>query len=232
LDAALEALGLAERKDAVGGKVMLKMSKPRKPRKAEREAGITGLLWHDTPELRKQLYAYCRQDVLAEAALSEALNDLSPSETSIYLLDQRINERGFQIDYRAVQSALSLIGREQTRCNQDLVRLTGGSPDKATKRALMLKWFQANGLPQMPDTRKETVDGYLASVGLPEKCRQGLTLLRTLGRSSTAKYEAMQNWGDRDDARVRGGLVYHGASTGRWTGAGVQPQNFIKGKPL
>ena len=230
LDAALEALGLKERKDMAGGKVMMKMAKPRKPRKKEREQGVTGLLWHDTPELRKALYAYCRQDVLAEAALSGALPDLSPSETSIYLLDQRINGRGFQLDRNAVQRALSLIEREQARCNKDLVRLTGGSPDKATKRALMLQWFQHNGLPQMPNTRKETVDGYLASDTIPAKARQGLVLLRTLGRSSTAKYEAMAHWADPDDSRVRGGLVYHGASTGRWTGAGVQPQNFPKGK--
>lgn len=231
LAAALEALGLAERKDAAGGKVMQKMSKPRKPRKAEGGKDYTGsLLWHDTPALREQLYAYCRQDVIAEAALSEAIPDLSPSETSIYLLDQRINARGFQIDRRAVDSAVASIAREQTRCNAELTLLTGGSPDRATKRALMLQWFQANGLPQMPDTRKETVDGYLSSDQIPAKARQGLVLLRTLGRSSTAKYEAMRNWADPVDGRARGGLVYHGASTGRWTGAGIQPQNFPKGK--
>jgi len=232
LDAALDALGLRERKDAEGAKVMKKMSKPRKPRKKEREAGVTGLLWWDTPELRETLYAYCRQDVVAEAALSEALDDLSPQETSIYLLDQRINVRGFQIDIQAVRTALTLIDQEQVRCNKDLVRLTGGSPDKATKRALMLQWFQSNGLPHMPDTRKETVDGYLASDSIPSQAREGLVLLRTLGRSSTAKYQKMVDWADPGDWRIRGGLVYHGASTGRWTGAGVQPQNFIKGKPL
>lgn len=231
LDAALEAMGLVERKDPAGSKVMMKMAKPRKPRKVERAAGLAdAVLWHDTPELRSQLYAYCRQDVLAEAALSEALSDLSPAETSVYLLDQRINERGFQIDHGAVHRALALIGQEQERCNAELVRLTGGSPDKATKRALMLRWFQQNGLPQMPDTRKETVEGYLASDSLPAKARQGLVLLRTLGRSSTAKYEAMDRWADPGDGRVRGGLVYHGAGTGRWSGAGVQPQNFPRGE--
>lgn len=230
LDEALEALGLVERKDAVGTKVMKKMSRPRKPRKAERAAGVTGLLWWDTPELRAQLYAYCRQDVLAEAALSDALADLPPAETAIYLLDQRINARGFALDRSAVETALRLLATEQLRCNQELVALTGGSPDKATKRALMLQWFHANGLPQMPNTQKETVDGYLDSAHLPAKARQGLTLLRALGRSSTAKYEAMAHWADPDDYRVRGSLVYHGASTGRWTGSGIQPQNFPKGK--
>jgi hypothetical protein len=39
LDDALTALRLPIRKDAAGAKVMMKMNKPRKPRKAEREAG-------------------------------------------------------------------------------------------------------------------------------------------------------------------------------------------------
>ena len=32
------------------------------------------------------------------------------------------------------------------------------------------------------------------------------------------------------DNRVHGGLLYHGAQTGRWSGAGVQPHNFPKGE--
>ena len=33
-------------------------------------------------------------------------------------------------------------------------------------------------------------------------------------------YESMRNWASQD-GRVRGGLLYHGASTGRWSGAGA-----------
>lgn len=58
---------------------------------------------------------------------------------------------------------------------------------------------------------------------------RALEILRALGRSSTAKYEAMANWIGEDD-RVRGGLLFHGASTGRWSGQGVQPHNFPKGR--
>ena len=44
-------------------------------------------------------------------------------------------------------------------------------------------------------------------------------------KSSTAKYQAILNAVCRD-GRVRGSLRYHGASTGRWAGSGMQPQNF------
>lgn len=40
----------------------------------------------------------------------------------------------------------------------------------------------------------------------------------------------MANWAGVD-WRVRGGLLYHGASTGRWSGKGVQPHNFPKLSP-
>lgn len=64
---------------------------------------------------------------------------------------------------------------------------------------------------------------------MTENARRALEILQALGRSSTAKYEAMAHHMDPRDWRVRGGLLYHGASTGRWSGSGVQPHNFPKG---
>jgi DNA polymerase len=210
----------------IGAKAMKKMASPRKPRKAEREAGVTGLLWWDTPALRETLYAYCRQDVLAEEGLSSALDDLNPLETQVYTLDQTINERGFQLDRPAVEAALSLIGRETKALNTELSTLTGGCVQKATQRAKMLNWFSENGL-DLDDTKKETIDG-LDHTQLGPEVARAVTILRALGRSSTAKYQAMQDW-MCPDGRVRGGLLYHGAGTGRWAGKGVQVQNLPKG---
>src|ERR1035437_4448979 len=114
LEEAIEALGLEEHKHATGHKLMLKVSKPRKPRKAEREAGITTRLWWENLKLFEELWAYCRQDVLAEASLSAALPDLNEQESALYVLDQQINERGFQLDQEAVETALRLIHQETT----------------------------------------------------------------------------------------------------------------------
>lgn len=46
-----------------------------------------------------------------------------------------------------------------------------------------------------------------------------------VGKSSTAKIAAMQARSNHD-GRIRGTLIYHGATTGRWTGRGIQPQNL------
>lgn len=234
LDDALAALGLGIRKDAVGAKVMKKMTKPRKPRKAERErwALLHGSTPHprvyfDTPELFGQLCAYCRQDVLAEEALSHALPDLSEPEQELYWLDQAINRRGFQLDTKAVQFALGAIKRETVKLNQDVVRLTEGRITKVTQRGKLLAWLNEDLGCDTPDTQKETVSWLLEKKSLSPEAREVLEILQALSRSSTAKYTAMQAQA-ASDGRVRGGLLFHGASTGRWTGAGVQPHNFPK----
>lgn len=237
LDVALKAANLALRKDAEGSKVMKKMTKPRKPRKAEREAWALAhgsaphpTLYWESQELLDKLLAYCRQDVLAEEGLSYVLPDLSASETELYLLDQRINERGFQLDRDAVTAALSLLAKETAKLNAELSILTKGKVHKATQRDRMLMWLEEDEGLSLPNTTADTLDDWLASdEPMTPAARRGIEIMRTLGRSSTAKYQSMKNWMSKKDARVRGGLLFHGASTGRWTGSGVQPHNFPKG---
>jgi DNA polymerase len=213
---ATAALGLGTTKDEAGAKVMKKVSRPR-------ASGITQ--WWESRELFKALWAYCRQDVAVEAALSEALPDLSAEETEVYLLDQAMNERGFALDGAAVDTALVLIERETARLTAELNELTQGNPDKATKRAKMVAWLAEQGV-ELEDTQKATVAEALEG-DMAEAPRRVLEILREVGLASTAKYEAMRHW-RASDGRAHGGLLYHGAGTGRWSGRGVQPQNFPK----
>jgi DNA polymerase len=125
-----------------------------------------------------------------------------------------------------VDAALTLISKETKALNAELSTLTDNCVTKATQRAKMLNWFGENGL-DLNDTQKETIDG-LDHTALSAPVSRAVTILRALGRSSTAKYQRMDDW-MCPDARVRGGLLYHGAGTGRWSGAGVQPHNFVKG---
>jgi len=52
-----------------------------------------------------------------------------------------------------------------------------------------------------------------------------LALRGELTKTSTKKYGAMLRW-TGDDRRARGTFKFHGASTGRWTGKGIQLQNL------
>lgn len=237
LDDAASALHLRIRKDEDGAKVMKKVRSPRKSLKRERDSSaktgiaLPSILWHESRELFERLWVYCRVDVLAEEGVSEALGDLNDHETELFLLDLVINARGFQLDTKAVSCALSLLADESARLNQELSRVTNGYVEKATQRENMKLWFATEGL-NLVDTQAATIDAYLdpaCRVPLTRNARRALELMRALGRSSTAKYQAMQNWMDPRDGRARGGLLYHGASTGRWVGKGIQPHNFPKG---
>lgn len=186
------------------------------------------LFWNESAELLERLCAYCRVDVLAEEAASDRLRDLSPKETEMYLMDQHINQMGFQLDREGIECALEIVNGIFAELNKELVELTEGQVQKATQRARMMAWFQENGLP-LEDTQGSTIDSWLKREDVDPKVRRGLELVRALGRSSTAKFVAAQNWAHPDTWRVHGGLLYHGAGTGRWTGSGVQPHNFPRG---
>lgn len=251
---AVAALHLALEKDEDGAKLMLKMCKPRKPRKAELEAWANAhgagkcvtckgkgavkkqtcgvckgagelngrlssvppmpILYHESREQLERLWDYCRVDVLAEEALSEAIPDLSPEETQMFLMDQQVNERGFQLDQQAIAAALALVREEAKVLNAELAELTEGAVEKATQRDRMIEWFDYHGL-SLENTQAATIDETLKRSDLNPTVRRGLELMRALGRSSTAKYEKMRDWAC-PDGRVRGGLLFHGASTGRW----------------
>ncbi|WID42021.1 DNA polymerase [Pseudomonas phage ZQG1] len=269
LEGCTNALMLSVRKDMEGSKLMKKMCKPRKPKKAEvvewliNEAGydkkelvkckVASLVTSEGTEVRltlegyekpcnhmlphywlfsaedlTRLVRYCEVDVLAEEAVSHRLRDLSPMETEMYLMDQHINQYGFQIDQEAVTSALEVVNSIYSELNAELIELTEGRVEKATQRARMIEWFNDVGLP-LQDTQGGTIDKWLEEDSLEPKVRRGLELVRALGRSSTAKFIAAENWVDPATWRIHGGLLYHGAGTGRWSGAGLQPHNFPRG---
>lgn len=243
LSDAIVALGLRVTKDLAGQKLMKKLSKPRKPRKAELEGWLAAgrpTLWWESKPWFQILWDYCRQDVLAEECLSQAIPDLPPNEVALYLLDQAINERGVRLDQSAIDTALTLITEETAHLNGEIAEITEGFVTAVTQRQRLTIWLASEGL-TLDNTQKQTIEEILdvapedemppwvCSTGsLTPPVRRALEILRELGKSSTAKYEKMRAWVCPDE-RVHGSLLYHGASTGRWSGAGIQPQNFPKG---
>lgn len=221
LEEAGAALGLPITKDPVGRRIMLKLCKPRKP------TLHNPAKWHETPEEYFILFNYCIRDVEAEYCLSNALRDLSPSEQKLWFLDQEINARGVYADVDAARAALMLIDEHQENLEEELRRITDGKVKGGKQVAAMLAWIRKHM--DMPDLRAETVKNMLArDNGLPDDVRRVLTIRRSLSLSSPAKYQAIIDRANSDQ-RLRGLLIYHGASTGRWTGSGVQPQNLPRG---
>jgi DNA polymerase len=222
LEGAGLALGLPITKDPEGRRVMLKLCKPRKPTKNNASKR------HENPEDYYKLLRYCMRDVEAEYCLSEALRDLSPTEQKLWFLDQEINQRGIQADVDAAECAILLMDDYKTELEAELSRITNGKAATAKQTAAMLEWVNAHGA-ALPNLQAETVKAALAGKnGLPADTRRVLAIRRSLALSSTAKYQAIIDQANLDH-RLRGLLIYHGASTGRWTGSGFQPHNLPRG---
>lgn len=213
------ALKLSENKDETGKRVMLQLSKPRKPSKNDPS------IWVNDKEKFNTLYDYCRQDVIVERAIDNSLPNLNKQEKAIWELDQAINSRGIKIDTKALDIALNFINEFKERLNIELQDLTSGAVDKATETKRMTDYLRSH-IP-ITDLRKSTVEDWIKNVDNP-KLKRVLEIRSQGGKSSTAKLESIKSR-VCEDGRVRDILVYHGASTGRWAGAGIQVQNFPRG---
>ena len=215
---AAQVLGLPEQKDDDGRRLMLQMAKPRR---VEEDGTI---VWWDVPEKVDRLVAYCIQDVQVERAIARKLPPLSDLERWVYIMDQRANTRGFAVDHDLVEACQEMVARDQKLAGEALYTLTDGYVASVTDVVGITTWVRDQGV-EIPDLRKDTVRDLLAEGGLPPRVVSVLEIRAASGKTSTAKLAAFQNAAG-PDGRVRGTFLYHGASTGRWAGRLVQPQNF------
>lgn len=212
---ACKAVNTPYQKSATGHTLMLKLCKPK----------LSGG-WNEDPEDFEKLYQYCIDDVLAERSLDNMLPDLIPSEQTIWFLDQLVNQRGIYIDREAVSRALSYIEEYTARLNNIVFEESGAVLDKVTRRQAVLDWCKSQGV-NITGYTKGDVSKVLEET-LPENVRTVLETKLQLGKTSVAKYQALKE-ATTEDGRIRDTLIYHGATTGRWTGKLFQLQNLPKG---
>ncbi len=214
LGKAADVLQVPIQKDAEGRKLMLKYSKPRKRKGRPLE------WWSDPADLQR-IYRYCETDVAAEREVARIMPHLL--ERDVWLLDQRVNDRGIRLDMPLVRAAQAAVEEEREKANARISELTQGDADSVTKVAALTKWINER-YPEVDNLRKDTVKVALSN-GPPEDVREALQLRQDVGRTSLAKWFKVDDVvGYRD--RARGLLRYHAAGTGRWGGQLLQPQNF------
>lgn len=220
-----------EEKDMEGRRVMLKLSKPAKPIKAEPDRE-----WNEEPKDLRTLWAYCDQDVASEEALSASLDDLPPYEFKLWQMDQRMNLRGFYSDHDLANKAIAISQSLTDQLNAELGKITHGALEKASQRARIKDWLnddldrteEAGNL--IPGTGAPVLDRLLQDPTLRGSTAHAvIDIVRAVNRTSLKKYQAMLDRSDAGDQRIRDMMMYHGAGTGRWSGKGVQPHNFPRG---
>lgn len=176
------------------------------------------------PELLRELYAYCQQDVIAEQAIAAKLLPISVNERAVWELDQKINIRGVYIDAAAVDDALHLIDVQTDRLNTEVYAITKGALENVSQRAKVMNYIAGLGY-DMDCYTAGYIETVLKDANLPAQVRRLLEIRQQTGKTSTAKYQALKEI-VTPDSRAHGLLMYHGASTGRWTGKHFQPQNL------
>ena len=218
LGQAAAVLGVEEQKDKTGQGLMMRMARPRKTN----EDGTH--VWWNTPDKIASLIQYCEQDVRTEISVAERLVEMDVQERQVFLLDQRINDRGVMLDRELLRCVRVLADNSKEEIDAEIARLTKGHVTGATKGVDLVKWLNKYGI-ATKSVDKQNVAQMLARDDLHPVIRQVLELRQNGAKSSTAKLDSMENAAGTDD-RMRGLLVYHGAATGRWSGRLVQPQNF------
>jgi DNA polymerase len=222
LELVAEALELLNQKDKTGQRLMLMMAKPRKARKDEDPDG--GPYWFDDQDRLQRLYEYCQQDVEVERELYLQLQPLIPQELKLWQLDCIINARGFYFDRTLAQAARRIAQALGPEINADLAEITGGAVTSIHQVAKLKGWLAEQDCTTKA-LDKGAIGTLLENEELPEFVRRVLELRQGGAQAAARKIDSFLARCD-EDGRIRGALRYHGASTGRWAGNGVQPQNL------
>jgi DNA polymerase len=213
-----QALNIEQRKDMKGHAIMMKLAKPRKIL----DDGT--IIWWDDAELYEKLCAYCIIDVEVERACDKEMFPLSETEHGLWQLDLRINARGIRVDRQAILATQRLIAREMKRLDRMMHEATDGEIMRVNQAKALLTWCQAAGV-EITKLRKNDVKDVLEQPDLPFEVREALEIRSNAAKVSVTKLETMMNM-TLIDGRARGQFQYHGATTGRAAGRGIQLHNL------
>lgn len=220
LDKLCEVCGTHNRKDKEGHALMMQMAKPRR---FNADGSVT---WWDDADRQDRLMAYCDKDVLTECDVDLHIPLLTEYEDAMWKFDQLINDRGVPIDVVAARKSADLVNHAKKQADKHMRELTGRAVPKCSNDAKLVKWLQGRGL-NFDTVKKGILDDiiFMASLKEDDTVKEVIDLRRVSKKTSTAKYAAMVAC-VCEDGNIKGTLRYHGASTGRWAGQLIQPQNF------
>lgn len=181
----------------------------------------------DFPEKWEAYKKYNRQDVIVEQAIDTKLEFyvVTDFERELYILDQKINDRGVLIDLPFVKSVLKIDQVYTDSLWNEAIEITGlDNPNSATQ---LKKWLEVETGETITTLRKEDVTD-LMKTAAGDKAQRMLQIRQELAKTSIKKYDAMLACVCKD-GRARGLFQFYGAGrTGRWAGRLIQMQNLPK----
>ena len=174
-----------------------------------------------------QFLDYAKMDIDAMREVDSRLPSWNYSgfELDLWHLDQRINDRGFKVDFDLAEWVIEAVAKEQAKLANRTLEVTNGEVSSTTKRDALLEHILGEYLISLPDLQGSTLERRLADPDIPEGLKELLRIRLQASTTSTSKYKALVN--GATEGRLRGTLQFDGAGrTGRWSGRTFQPQNL------
>ncbi len=221
-----KSMKLDVQKDTAGKNLIKYFSIPCKPTKVN--GGRTRNLPEHDLEKWQKFIDYCIQDVEVERTIKSKIErfETLDFENRLWALDQRINDKGVQLDPGLVQHAIACDTQYQERLLEEARRLTG--LENPNSIAQLKGWLEDQGL-EVDSLAKDNIPLLLEQTE-DQSIHRVLKLRQEMSKTSVKKYVKMRD-ALCPDERVRGLLQFYGANrTGRWAGRLVQVQNLPQNK--
>lgn len=224
LPGGLDDLGkfYGQEKDMEGNRIMLKLSKPRRPSKANPDK-----FWRpDTkPEDFERCYDYCDRDVFVSRYAMRRMPPMSEFEQQVFWSTMRMNNRGIPVDRPAAHKMLAVVEAANEELSDEIRDKYGFTLSQVKDIAAFIGQESA---------AKDVLRDLLKDPDLPEEHREVAEKRTMFAKGATAKgkINAFIKRSDSTDQShcVKNSVIYGGAErTLRFSGAGVQPQNMVRG---
>lgn len=221
LEGLAKVLKTEVQKDKEGHRVMLKLSQPR------RETKNNKAKYHEDPGDWFRLLSYNKDDVLAEMQCDAKLPELSRLHQKCWEYSVVINERGMLVDKDLCRIAIDFANQHESELTEELKLVTGGLVNTVNQHEKIKHFLNMNGV-LAESTDKKAIEELLKKEDIPWKAKRVLEIRQAIGGAAVKKFSGLYERLGVDN-RIRGTLVYHAASTGRFAGKGFQPQNIARG---
>lgn len=230
LEGAASDLEVITQKDARGKEFINDFCKPRKY-KGRKADGIVKELWYE-PHQNPQGWAvgkeYCITDGMAEACVDAILPDLPEFEQKAWEWDFQINTLGIPLDMDAVERAIQFSDKFTADAVKQFEAITSLRP---TQRDRVLEYLQQREeIEDLGDLRSKTLKRLTASE-FPTDLQDAIQIRLDCSLASVKKLETMVRCVD-SDSRARGGHLFCGAHTTRWSHKRIQTGNMKRGNAV
>lgn len=184
------------------------------------------------PEEWQRFIDYGKSDIVSARILYRRMprwnypNNLS--EHALWVLDQKINNRGVLVDQQLALAAIEAAAKAKTDLDDAVNLATLFEVESTRKTAKLLAYLRETCDLDIANLKGGTLEKLLELPELDEHVRELLVNRLQASSTSVAKYKRLLR-AVSHDGRLRGLMQFAGAArTARWAGRVFQPQNLTR----